>query len=288
MLVPDERAVSQAAEVIAAAEVVLVCAGAGMGVDSGLPDFRGDAGFWQAYPPYARLGLSFVEMADPAGFRRDPELAWGFYGHRRHLYRRTRPHSGFEVLRRWMADAPGGGFVFTSNVDGQFQRAGFPEERVAECHGTIHVDQCLDGCGQPPWDAEPVEVEVDESTMRAVGPVPRCRCCGALARPNVLMFGDGEWEPARTGAQQRRLAGFLESVAGRSIAVVECGAGTAVPTVRRFSETLVRRHGAALIRINPREPDVPPGQLGIAHGAEAALAAIAAALGGSAISPGQL
>ena len=52
-----------------------------MGVDSGLPDFRGDRGFWKAYPPYAKLGLHFAEMANPRWFDSDPELAWGFYGH---------------------------------------------------------------------------------------------------------------------------------------------------------------------------------------------------------------
>lgn len=52
-----------------------MCAGAGMGVDSGLPDFRGPEGFWRAYPPYRRLGLRFEEIADPEHFDADPELA---------------------------------------------------------------------------------------------------------------------------------------------------------------------------------------------------------------------
>ena len=43
-----------------------------MGVDSGMPDFRGDKGFWKAYPPYERLGISFVDAANPAGFDGDP------------------------------------------------------------------------------------------------------------------------------------------------------------------------------------------------------------------------
>ncbi len=47
------------------AEAVLITAGAGMGVDSGLPDFRGNKGFWRAYPPIAKLGLSFSDMANP-------------------------------------------------------------------------------------------------------------------------------------------------------------------------------------------------------------------------------
>ena len=66
----------------------------------------------------------FEELADPVHFVDDPTLAWGFYGHRLDLYRRTVPHDGFRVLREW------GARVFTSNVDGQFQRAGFTDVLV--------------------------------------------------------------------------------------------------------------------------------------------------------------
>ena len=65
------------------------------GVDSGLPDFRGNQGFWKAYPPYARLGLGFTALATPASFRSDPPFGWGFYGHRLNLYRAAVPHGGF-------------------------------------------------------------------------------------------------------------------------------------------------------------------------------------------------
>ncbi len=37
---------------------ILVIAGAGMGCDSGLPDYRSVNGFWRAYPPLARSGIS--------------------------------------------------------------------------------------------------------------------------------------------------------------------------------------------------------------------------------------
>lgn len=146
----DAAAVEAAARAIADAEALVITAGAGMGVDSGLPDFRGDEGFWQAYPPFARLGLSFVDLANPVWFERDPTLAWGFYGHRLHLYRATLPHPGFELLRRWGAARRFGSFVFTSNVDGQFQRAAFADERVLECHGSIHHLQCTTPAGPAP------------------------------------------------------------------------------------------------------------------------------------------
>lgn len=65
----------RAAEALQRAEVLVITAGAGMGVDSGLPDFRGDSGFWKAYPPYERLGITFVGAANPAHFERDRPLA---------------------------------------------------------------------------------------------------------------------------------------------------------------------------------------------------------------------
>jgi NAD-dependent SIR2 family protein deacetylase len=267
-------ALKRAAEAIAAADALLVTAGAGMGVDSGLPDFRGDAGFWKAYPPFERAGLRFVDLANPSSFADDPAVGWGFYGHRQNLYRRTVPHAGFDLLKQWGEAKPGGTFVFTSNVDGQFQRAGFPADGVCEVHGSILHRQCLQPCGSHIWEADAADIVVDESTFRADPPLPTCPRCGGLARPNVLMFGDYDWVSDRTDAQERRLSDWLRSVSGRRVAIVECGAGTGVPTVRMFGERVSARPGVTLIRINVREPEVPAGHIGIPSGALSALSAI--------------
>lgn len=268
-------AIREAAEAIAAAGALLVAAGAGMGVDSGLPDFRGSAGFWNAYPPYKNLGLDFYDLASPEWFARDPELAWGFYGHRLELYRRTVPHAGFARLLAWAAGKPGGCFVFTSNVDGQFQKAGFAGERIHECHGSIHRLQCARGCGPEVWSADGLAVEVDESSMRARLPLPACPRCGGLARPNVLMFGDWGWQPQRSREQGRLFQQWLAALANSRLVIVECGAGTAVPSVRGMSERLLERPGTRLVRINAREADVPAGQIGLAGGASPVLEMIA-------------
>lgn len=247
-----------------------------MGVDSGLPDFRGPEGFWRAYPPYRALGLRFEELADPVHFAADPGLAWGFYGHRLALYRATVPHRGFAVLARWAATRPVR--VFTSNVDGQFQRAGFAEEHVAEVHGSIHHLQCLADCGQPVWPAADVQVAVDARTMRAVPPLPTCPRCGTLARPNILMFGDRSWDDSRSAPVLREQAGWVREHRSR-LAVVELGAGTAVPTVRRQAE-LASAASGAMIRVNVREPQVRHGRgVGIAGPAAETLEAIDALLG---------
>lgn len=273
-MLPAMEAIEKAARVIREADALLITAGAGMGVDSGLPDFRGPEGFWRAYPPYRQLGLRFEELANPHWFEADPALAWGFYGHRLGLYRATRPHEGFAILRRWAKARPHGAFVFTSNVDGQFERADFDPERIHECHGSLLHAQCLEGCGAPIFPAD-FEVEVDEATFRAKDPLPSCPRCGGLARPNVLMFGDWGWDAARSDRSQARLEAWLAQAAGGTTAIVELGAGTNVPTVRLFGDRLAARlPGARLIRINLREPQVRQGGIAVQARALEALQAI--------------
>lgn len=181
------------------AKACVITAGAGIGVDSGLSDFRGKEGFWKAYPPIQRLGLSFPEVSTPEWFYQDPSFAWGFFGHRYHLYKDTEPHQGFQRLLQICHSMPEGFFVLTSNVDGHFQKAGFPPDRVNEIHGSIHYWQCTKTCPDI-WEAHS-DVFVDESTFRAKEPLPKCPKCGALARPNVLMFGDDGWLSERQEKQ---------------------------------------------------------------------------------------
>lgn len=260
---PHDELFNTAAQAIAEARALIVTAGAGIGVDSGLPDFRGDHGFWKAYPMYQRLGINFIGAANPAHFEQDPAFGWGFYGHRTNLYRSTTPHPGFELLRHWIKHFDLDHFVVTSNVDGQFQKADFGEESILEVHGSIHHLQCLKPCCMAIWPNNE-EITVDFETMRARH-VPRCVHCGHTARPNILMFGDYSWISDRTQQQEHHLESFLESHGNAPIVVVEIGAGTMIPTIRFLSERLGRRNGACVIRINPREPHIDPPHISLPY-----------------------
>lgn len=260
-----KKLIGKAKQVIKEADAMLITAGAGMGVDSGLPDFRGKEGFWRAYPIAKKLGLRFEELANPRWFREDPELAWAFYGHRLKTYRETNPHEGFYIPKKLGELKNNDYFVFTSNVDGQFQKAGYPEDRIVEIHGSIHHLQCTLPCCDDIWSAKGIEIKIDKEKFRAILPLPRCKHCGRLARPNILMFNDFHWVPIRTESQEFRLRVWLNSVIrkNKKLAIIEIGAGTAVPTVRYFSERTARETKGTLIRINPKDYQVPEGHIGI-------------------------
>jgi NAD-dependent SIR2 family protein deacetylase len=272
----DPHAVSRAADLICESDGLAIAAGAGMGVDSGLPDFRGNEGFWKAYPALGRARMAFTSIASPRTFHEDPALAWGFYGHRLALYRQTVPHEGFAMLKAWGKAMDHGSFVFTSNVDGQFQKAGFDQRAIYECHGSIHHLQCLEPCSGNIWQADDFVPDVDADACRLRNAPPRCPDCGALARPNILMFGDWGWIERRSELQAARLEAWLSQV--RRPLVIELGAGTAVPSVRHFGHSVLQR-GGRMVRINPREYAVADtADVGIAAGALEGLRAIAAAI----------
>jgi len=253
-----EERFAEAAAILRQTKSLVITAGAGMGVDSGLPDFRGNHGFWQAYPPYEKLGLSFYEAANPVHFEQDPSFGWGFYGHRTNLYRQTEPHPGFFLMQEWIKRLQLDIFVVTSNVDGQFQKAGFSEDAILEVHGSIHHLQCLKPCTMEIWpNREKLTINLDNMRSQEI---PRCIHCKGVARPNILMFGDYSWISSRSARQEDRFDAFLQATSNDSLVVIELGAGSAVPTIRHLSERLGRRTDTTVIRINPREP-----QIGVPH-----------------------
>mmetsp|Transcript_6312 Transcript_6312/g.19861 ORF Transcript_6312/g.19861 Transcript_6312/m.19861 type:complete len:337 (-) Transcript_6312:81-1091(-) len=257
-------AIERAAKLIFDARNVIISAGAGMSVDSGLPDYRGTKGFWRAYPVFSDMGVSFEALSQPQWFELDPALAWGFSAHCTQLYDRTVPHDGYHVLRRLETAHGKRTEVFTSNVDDAFVKTGFGRDQVYECHGTFRLLQCTsDACAAQhgPWEAKDavLKLPVDDRTVRVTdkAALPTCPRCGELARPNVLFFEDPRYAIVdnlrRQRASERSVLAMLHTA---PTVVIECGSGPTVPTVRRFGE-YCHDAGAAFVRINLREAELP-------------------------------
>jgi NAD-dependent SIR2 family protein deacetylase len=100
------------------------------------------------------------------------------------------PHLGFRLLKKWAMSKPNGYAVFTSNIDGQFQKAGFAADHVTECQGRISWLQCITPCTHDIWPAKDFVISQNYASQTEL---PKCPQCGALARPNVLLSNDTTW-----------------------------------------------------------------------------------------------
>ncbi len=169
---------------LALARRALVLTGAGVSVASGLPTYRGAEDSVYADP--ARLRDAFGST-----LRRDPAAFWARFAPRRAALRAARPNAAHEALAA-LERGPAELLLATQNIDALHERAG--SQRVVELHGNAAREACLAGCGAAPWASS-----ADEDAAAAASP-PRCPGCGGVARPDVVLFGEGgdeRWAPVR-------------------------------------------------------------------------------------------
>lgn len=267
-----KQIIQQAVEEIRNTDAILIQTGAGMSVDSGLPDFRSRNGFWKAYPVLQAHNIPFYSISSPDAFFEMPRLAWAFCGHRMELYKNAIPHTGYNQLLEIGNAKKGKYFVYTSNIDGQFKKAGFDESRIDECHGSIQHLQCSRKCTDEIWSAGDLKIEIDEN-FNALDPLPICQKCGSVLRPNVLMHGDGFWLRYREGKQADRFFEWIHYLKNNNLkfVILEIGAGLEIPTVQNQSNFFSKFYNTKIIRINPVHNEVSDGHISIPLGAKDAI-----------------
>lgn len=221
--------IAAAARTLAAARRVLVCTGAGISQESGIPTFRdAQEGLWARFDPQ--------QLATEAGFRAAPGRVWGWYAYRRARILACQPNAGHRALVDLESVFPEL-VVVTQNIDGLHARAGSRD--VVELHGSIHRYRCLDG-GHPHELADPVSDAGDEA------PPPPCPGCGSPLRPDVVWFG----EMLPDAAVQRAW-----TLAERCDVLLVVGtSGTVWPAAEL--PYVARRAGARVVEVNPAPSEV--------------------------------
>lgn len=118
------------------------------------------------------------------------------------------PHEGFNMLLELGEKLKSKNyFVYTSNVDGQFQKAGFPEDKVVELHGSLMHCQCRKCYTIIPAPFKQIPIDYDKCIATEI---PQCKKCKSILRPNVLLFNDYEWIAERTKEQKANYAFFID------------------------------------------------------------------------------
>ena len=96
-------------------------------------------------------------------------------------------------------------------MDAHFQKVGFDKNKIYQCHGSIMQFQCSHNCGQEVWSPRPdFELLIEEHSLEAKDPLPLCPTCKAMARPNILMFSDWDWDSKNSSIQERKYRNWLD------------------------------------------------------------------------------
>lgn len=164
---------------------IVILTGAGVSVASGLRPYRGPGGIWEED--------GVADLTTPASLEERPEKVWALFGSLRRRVSAAAPNPAHLALakaerqlekgRRWT--------LITQNIDGLHQQAG--SQDVIEFHGSLFRTRCSSpSCDLPPF-------EDHDSHMSAV---PRCDRCGAVLRPDIVLFDeaipvDAEWQAKR-------------------------------------------------------------------------------------------
>ncbi len=154
---------------------LLLITGAGLSADSGLPTYRGSGGLYAA-DPHAD-GPPIEELLSAEGMRRDPLAVWRHLGRVEEACRDAAPNRGHAVIAA-MEQEFERVWVLTQNVDGFHQRAG--SRNVISIHGNLHHLRCT-ACSH----RATVESYTGLDPLPPPGPA-----CGAMLRPEVVLFGE--------------------------------------------------------------------------------------------------
>ncbi len=196
----DSEGIKAFQEIIDRSRRIVFFGGAGVSTASGIPDFRSAEGLYAEEAD----GISPEMILSKLFFYLEPEKFFDWY--RKHmLYPEAKPNAAhrklFELER---ADKLRG--IVTQNVDGLHKAAG--NIRVYELHGNVHENYCME-CNA----SYPAEVILESDG------IPRCRDCGGVIRPNVVLYGEALPKYVCIGAIREITNADTLIVAGTSLTV---------------------------------------------------------------------
>ena len=128
-------------------------------------------------------------------------------------------------------------FVLTTNVDHQFQKAGFDKKRLFYTQGDYGLVQCSEPCCQKTYDNEEIVRQMVEQQCNMRVPselVPHCPVCGRPMTMNLrcddTFVEDEGWHRAA-----ERYSEFLRRHKGLKTLFLDLGTGMNTPAIIKFS-----------------------------------------------------
>ena len=255
---PYEEQIRAAARYLQEAEHVLIGAGAGLSTAAGLT-YSGKR-FQDNFKEFIKkYGMQDMYSAGFYPFETEEER-WAYWCRHSYVNRIAPPAMPlYEWLFEMVKDKDY--FVLTTNVDHQFQKAGFQNERIFATQGDYGRIQCMKGCHPKTYDAISMFTQMNQAQKNCKIPsymVPKCPVCGGPMAMNLrcdqYFVEDDAWNQA-----VENYGRYLKQLKKGNVLLLELGVGFNTPSIIRFPfEKIVRENkNINLVRLNLDEAVIP-------------------------------
>ena len=238
------------------ADYILIGAGAGLSTAAGLE--YGGKSFQRDYKEFIEK-YHFEDLYTASFYPfSSQEEKWAFWARLIKLNRFRKPLRLYQELLEFVKDK--NYFVITTNVDGQFETAGFDKEKIFAVQGDYRFLQCENACHNKLYDNKEMVEEWLKHTENLKIPkqlVPKCPVCGGNMEMNLRkdanFVQDENWYK-----QAQKYDEFLYRIENKNVVLLEIGVGFNTPGIIRFPfEQMTYQHlKTILIRINKDYPMV--------------------------------
>lgn len=192
-------------EIIKNSDNIVFFGGAGVSTESNIPDFRSEAGLYNAQKSY---GMSPEQMLSHSFFIHDTNTFYDYYKNNL-IYEDAEPNAAHLALAK-LEEMGKLKAVVTQNIDGLHQKAG--SKTVYELHGSVLRNNCMN-CGQY-YDLSYV---MDDENCEKL--IPKCKKCGGTVKPDVVLYEEPLDDDQITGAIDAIKAADVLIIGGTSLVV---------------------------------------------------------------------
>ena len=170
----SQKKIEAVAQLLKTCQSILFITGAGISVDSGLPTYRGIGGLYNGDTTDEGIPIEVVLAGET--FNTHPAITWKYIAKLEKRCRSSRFNRAHEIIAEMEKHFPRV-WVLTQNIDGFHHEAG--SQKVIDIHGNMHNLRCTSCL----WRA----TVKDYSQLTRL---PLCPDCGAVARPDIVFFGE--------------------------------------------------------------------------------------------------
>lgn len=237
-------------EIINQADAIVIGAGAGLSASAGIN--YGEDNFKDNFPELVeKYGMTDMYTSSFYTFDTEEER-WSYWAkHINYLYN-TDVKKVYKDLYKLMKNK--NYFVITTNVDGQFLKAGFNKEKVFEVQGSLSKIQCSVKCHDKLYDDLDIVDEMLKKDFNCKVPsslVPYCPVCGEKMnvnlRKDMFFVEDENWHFLNEEYKK-----YIKVNKGKKLVLLEFGVGFNTPSIIRFPfESMALNYkDTYLVRIN--------------------------------------